>query len=90
MHCRSGRIRPTYFGFTTDLEAIADIVHRNDKILLVDEAMAGICISIRVLPKSAIDSGADMCVQSTHKHLAAFSQGSMLHVKERAGGYPAA
>src|SRR5579859_5967313 len=29
---------PTYFGLTTDLEAIAEIVHQYDKILLVDEA----------------------------------------------------
>ena len=72
---------PTYFGLTTDLEAIADIVHRYDKIFLVDEAHGGHLHFHSGLPKSAIDSGADMCVQSTHKHLAALSQGSMLHVK---------
>lgn len=72
---------PTYFGLTTDIEAIAEIVHRYDKILLVDEAHGGHLHFHSALPKSAIDSGADMCVQSTHKHLAALSQGSMLHVK---------
>jgi arginine decarboxylase len=72
---------PTYFGLTTDIEAIADIVHRYDKILLVDEAHGGHLHFHSGLPKSAIDAGADMCVQSTHKHLAALSQGSMLHVK---------
>jgi len=72
---------PTYFGLTTDLEAIAEIVHQYDKILLVDEAHGGHLHFHPDLPKSAIDSGADMCVQSTHKHLAALSQGSMLHVK---------
>jgi arginine decarboxylase len=72
---------PTYFGLTTDLEAIADIVHQRDKILLVDEAHGAHLHFHPTLPKSAIDSGADMCVQSTHKHLAALSQGSMLHVK---------
>ena len=66
---------------TTDLEAIADIVHQHDKILLVDEAHGPHLHFHPSLPKSAIDSGADMCVQSTHKHLAALSQGSMLHVK---------
>ncbi len=72
---------PTYFGLTTDLEAISDIVHQYDKILLVDEAHGGHFHFHSTLPKSAIDSGADMCVQSTHKHLAALSQGSVLHVK---------
>jgi arginine decarboxylase len=72
---------PTYFGLTTDLEAIAEIVHQYDKILLVDEAHGAHLHFHPSFPKSAIDSGADICVQSTHKHLAALSQGSMLHVK---------
>jgi lysine decarboxylase len=72
---------PTYFGLTADLEAIAEIVHQYDKILLVDEAHGAHLHFHPSFPKSAIDSGADMCVQSTHKHLAALSQGSMLHVK---------
>ena len=72
---------PTYFGLTADLEAIAEIVHQYDKILLVDEAHGAHLHFHSDLPKSAIDSGADMCVQSTHKHLSALSQGSMLHVK---------
>ncbi len=72
---------PTYFGLSADLEAIAEVVHQYDKILLVDEAHGAHLHFHPDLPKSAIDSGADMCVQSTHKHLAALSQGSMLHVK---------
>ncbi|HEY5039862.1 MAG TPA: arginine decarboxylase, partial [bacterium] len=64
-----------------NLEAIAEIVHQHDKILLVDEAHGPHLHFHSSFPKSAIDSGADMCVQSTHKHLAALSQGSMLHVK---------
>ncbi len=72
---------PTYFGLTADLEAIAEVVHQHDKILLVDEAHGGHFHFHPSFPKSAMDSGADMCVQSTHKHLSALSQGSMLHVK---------
>jgi arginine decarboxylase len=33
------------------------------------------------LPVSAVEAGADMCVQSTHKILSALSQGSVLHVQ---------
>jgi arginine decarboxylase len=72
---------PTYFGLTADLEAIADVVHKYDKIFLVDEAHGPHLHFHPSLPKSAMDSGADMCVQSTHKHLAALSQGSILHAK---------
>jgi lysine decarboxylase len=72
---------PTYFGLTADVEAIAEVVHHHDKILLVDEAHGAHFHFHPSLPKSAMDAGADMCVQSTHKHLAALSQGSMLHVK---------
>jgi arginine decarboxylase len=72
---------PTYFGLTADLEAIAEAVHQHDKILMVDEAHGGHFHFHPLLPKSAMDAGADLCVQSTHKHLAALSQGSMLHVK---------
>lgn len=72
---------PNYFGMTTDLEAIAEIVHRHDKILLVDQAHGPHLHFHPSLPKSAMDCGADVCVESTHKHLAALSQGSMLHVR---------
>ena len=72
---------PTYFGLTADLEAIAEVVHKHDKILLVDEAHGPHLHFHPSLPKSAMDSGADLCVQSSHKHLPALSQGSVLHVK---------
>jgi len=72
---------PTYFGLTADLEAIAEVVHRHGKIFMVDEAHGPHLHFHPGLPKGALDSGADICVQSTHKHLAALSQGSILHVK---------
>ncbi len=72
---------PNYFGLTADLDAIADVVHKHDKIFMVDEAHGPHLHFHPSLPKGALDSGADLCVQSTHKHLPALSQGSMLHVK---------
>ncbi|MEW6063876.1 MAG: hypothetical protein ACOY3U_00030 [Bacillota bacterium] len=33
------------------------------------------------LPISALEAGADACVQGTHKMLTSFTQASMLHVK---------
>lgn len=71
---------PTYNGVVADLFKIAEICHRRGKLLLVDEAHGAHLKFHKDLPVSAVETGADMCVQSTHKMLSAMSQGSMLHV----------
>ncbi|HVO32841.1 MAG TPA: aminotransferase class V-fold PLP-dependent enzyme, partial [Elusimicrobiota bacterium] len=71
---------PTYHGVTTDLRRIAELCHARGKILLVDEAHGAHLKFHKDLPLSAVEAGADMCVQSTHKILSALSQGSALHV----------
>jgi arginine decarboxylase len=71
---------PTYHGVTTELKKIAEICHARGKMLLVDEAHGPHLKFHRNLPISAVEAGADMCVQSTHKILSALSQGSVLHV----------
>jgi arginine decarboxylase len=71
---------PTYHGVTTDLKKIAELCHAHGKFLLVDEAHGAHLKFHRDLPISAVEAGADMCVQSTHKILSALSQGSVLHV----------
>jgi arginine/lysine/ornithine decarboxylase len=71
---------PTYNGVATDLRKIAQICHERGKILIVDEAHGPHLKFHPDLPVSAVEVGADMCVQSTHKILSALSQGSVLHV----------
>ena len=71
---------PTYHGVTTDLKRIAEICHAHGKLLLVDEAHGAHLKFHKDLPVSAVESDADMCVQSTHKILSALSQGSVLHI----------
>lgn len=70
---------PTYNGITTDLFKIAELCHKRGKILLVDEAHGPHLKFHKDLPLSAVEAGADLCVQSTHKILSALSQGSVLH-----------
>jgi len=70
---------PTYNGITTDLVEIAKICHSRSKLLLVDEAHGSHLKFHEDLPISAVEAGADMCVQSLHKTLSALSQGSVLH-----------
>lgn len=74
---------PNYYGICSDIQEIAKIVHKYDKILLVDEAHGAHLNLSEVLPVPAIEAGADIAVQSTHKTLPAFTQASMLHVKSR-------
>lgn len=72
---------PDYYGCCSDLAAIAKVVHRHGKLLLVDEAH-GTHFAARpdLLPPSALLSGADASVQSAHKTLPALTQGAYLHL----------
>ena len=72
---------PTYHGIATDTARIAEVVHEHGLPLLVDEAHGPHLKFHDELPLSAIESGADMCVQSTHKILAGMTQSSLLHVR---------
>ncbi|MEO9171079.1 MAG: aminotransferase class I/II-fold pyridoxal phosphate-dependent enzyme [Candidatus Baltobacteraceae bacterium] len=72
-------VSPTYYGVAADLVAIERIVHRAGKLMLVDEAWGPHFHFHPALPVSATAAGADMCINSTHKMLSAFSQCAMLH-----------
>jgi arginine/lysine/ornithine decarboxylase len=72
-------VSPTYYGVAADLESIAKIVHDAGKLLLVDEAWGPHFHFHPALPISATAAGADLCINSTHKMLSAFSQCAMLH-----------
>jgi arginine decarboxylase len=72
---------PTYNGISADLVKIKEICRARGKILLVDEAHGAHLKFHKDLPVSAVEAGADMCVQSTHKILSALSQGSVLHLQ---------
>lgn len=75
---------PTYEGVVSDIRAIADAAHEYGIPLIVDEAhgahleFADQCHSF---PKSALECGADIVIQSLHKTLPCFTQTAILHVK---------
>lgn len=73
-------INPTYYGVATDIKEIVKIVHSYDIPLIVDEAHGPHLGFNEKLPISAIEAGADICAQSTHKIIGALTQGSLLHV----------
>ncbi|MDI6601159.1 MAG: aminotransferase class I/II-fold pyridoxal phosphate-dependent enzyme [Thermoanaerobacteraceae bacterium] len=74
-------INPTYYGVASDIMTIARIVHSYDIPLLVDEAHGPHLRFNDRLPVSALEAGADIVAQSTHKILGAMTQASMLHIK---------
>lgn len=76
-------INPTYYGVATDIKKIADIVHSYNIPLIVDEAHGPHLAFNEKLPISAMEAGADICAQSTHKIIGALTQGSLLQVKSK-------
>jgi arginine decarboxylase len=74
-------VSPTYHGVCGNVEAIAALAHQHNLPLIVDEAHGAHFAFHPELPISALDAGADLVVQSTHKLLAALTQSSMLHLQ---------
>lgn len=75
-------INPTYYGVATDLKKIVDIVHAHNMVVLVDEAHGPHLRFSNRLPIQALDAGADICAQSTHKIIGALTQCSIVHCRE--------
>lgn len=72
---------PTYHGIAADTTRLAELVHERGLPLLVDEAHGPHLKFHDELPLSAMEAGADMAVQSTHKILAGMTQSSLLHAR---------
>ena len=73
---------PTYEGVVSDIEAISRVCHEFDIPLIVDEAHGCLWNFSNVLPKSALECGADAVVHSLHKTGGSMTQSSMLHLSQ--------
>jgi arginine/lysine/ornithine decarboxylase len=71
---------PNYYGIAADVAAIVAAAHRGGRVVLADEAHGPHLHFHPALPPSAVDGGADLTVQSTHKIVGGMTQASMLHV----------
>jgi arginine decarboxylase len=73
--------RPSYYGLARELTRVAEVCHSREVPLIVDEAHGG---HLRFLPEgapmSALESGADLAVQSCHKTLGSLVGSAQLHV----------
>lgn len=72
---------PTYDGFVSDVEKLAEVVHAYGKILIVDEAHGAHFGLDERMPPSSLDCGADLVIHSLHKTLPSLTQTALLHVK---------
>ena len=70
---------PTYDGIVSDISEIAKVVHAHGAVLIVDEAHGAHFGRHSYFPKSAVECGADLVIQSMHKTLPALTQTALLH-----------
>ncbi|OIJ17571.1 hypothetical protein BKP37_03515 [Anaerobacillus alkalilacustris] len=71
---------PNYYGYSMSLESIIKEAHKHKMVVLVDEAHgAHFSHPSNFFPKSALEYGADIVVQSAHKTLPAMTMCSYLH-----------
>lgn len=75
---------PTYYGITFELEKMIAYAHDKGMIVVIDEAHGAHLGLSEKLPKTALECGADIVIQSTHKTLPAFTQSSMMHISKEA------
>lgn len=75
-------INPTYYGFTSDVRTIAELAHRHNMSVLVDEAHGAHMYFHEDLPLTAMEQGADMCAMSMHKTGGSLTQSSVLLIGE--------
>ncbi|SFJ34911.1 aminotransferase class I/II-fold pyridoxal phosphate-dependent enzyme [Thermoflavimicrobium dichotomicum] len=72
---------PSYFGVVQPLQELKQVCDQYNVPLVVDEAHGAHFTFHPDLPMSAMESGADIAIQSTHKMLSSMTMSSMLHLK---------
>ena len=73
---------PTYEGINSDVEAISMVCKNHGVYLIVDEAHGSLYNFNSNLPRTAIEQGADVSVNSLHKTAGALNQTALLHVSK--------
>jgi len=72
---------PNYYGMSPDLRPLITLIHKYGIPVLIDEAHGPHFGFHPRFPKAALQAGADLVVQSTHKMLSAMTMGAMLHMQ---------
>ncbi|NPE21322.1 MULTISPECIES: aminotransferase class I/II-fold pyridoxal phosphate-dependent enzyme [unclassified Fusibacter] len=72
---------PSYYGYTTDLGSVVELMDKREGIVIVDEAHGAHLNFSSKSRVSALNMGAHIVVQSTHKTLPAMTQTGVIHFK---------
>jgi arginine decarboxylase len=72
---------PNYYGMAPNNKEIIELAHNHGLLVLVDEAHGAHFGQHNSLPEAAMQLGADISVQSTHKMLSSMTMTSMLHIQ---------
>lgn len=76
-------VSPTYYGTCADVQTLATIAHERGVPLLVDQSWGShFGHHPTVVPKSALQLGADAVLTSIHKTVGSLTQSAMLHVAD--------
>ncbi len=73
---------PTYEGINSNIEKISQICKKYNVFLIVDEAHGALYNFSDKLPKSAIEQGADITINSLHKTAGALNQTALLNINK--------
>jgi arginine decarboxylase len=75
-------VSPTYYGMAADLEGCAEVAHAAGAALVVDGSWGPHFGFHPALPPSALATGADAVLTSTHKIVGSLTQSAMLHLAD--------
>lgn len=70
---------PTYEGFVSDINSLAECAHKHNAILIVDETHGAHFAFSDNFPKTAMELGADISIQSWHKTLPCPNQSAVIN-----------
>jgi lysine decarboxylase len=73
-------VTPSYFGACADVAALAEVAHRHNAALIVDEAWGAHLGFDPGLPMNAVRLGADLVIASMHKLGGSLGQTALLHL----------
>ncbi len=72
-------VSPNYFGGILKLKGIIEILHEKDIPVIVDEAHGAHLYFSDLKKYSALDAGADLVINSTHKMIPSLTQAALIH-----------
>ncbi|MFR8506604.1 MAG: aminotransferase class I/II-fold pyridoxal phosphate-dependent enzyme [Peptoniphilus sp.] len=72
-------VSPNYFGGILRLREIIEILHEKDIPVIVDEAHGAHLYFSDLKKYSALDAGADLVINSTHKMIPSLTQAALIH-----------